>query len=67
LVLLVGAGLLIKSFARLQGVDPGFSPERVLTAQVALPATRYPDEAARRAFWTRLVDRAHEGRRCEGR
>ena len=57
LVLLVGAGLLIKSFARLQGVDPGFSPERVLTAQVPLPATRYPNEAARRAFWTRLIDR----------
>jgi predicted permease len=58
LVLLVGAGLLIKSFARLQGVDPGFSPNRVLTAQLPLPPTRYPDEAARRAFWTRLVDRA---------
>jgi predicted permease len=58
LVLLVGAGLLIKSFARLQGVDPGFSPERVLTAQLALPAVRYPDATARRAFWTRLVDRA---------
>jgi predicted permease len=58
LVLLVGAGLLIKSFARLQGVDPGFSPQRVLTAQLALPAVRYPDATARRAFWTRLVDRA---------
>jgi predicted permease len=58
LVLLVGAGLLIKSFARLQGVDPGFSPGRVLTAQLPLPATRYPNDAARRAFWARLVDRA---------
>ena len=56
LVLLVGAGLLLKSFARLQEVNPGFSAENVLTAQLALPATRYPDEAARRAFWTRLVD-----------
>src|SRR4029077_10282820 len=49
---------LIKSFARLQGVDPGFSPERVLTAQLALPAARYPDEAARRAFWARFLERA---------
>jgi predicted permease len=56
LVLLVGAGLLIKSFARLQEVNPGFSAENVLTAQLALPATRYPDPTARRAFWTRLID-----------
>ena len=57
LVLLVGAGLLIKSFARLQEVNPGFSADNVLTAQLALPATRYPDPAARRVFWTRLVER----------
>jgi putative ABC transport system permease protein len=57
LVLLVGAGLLIKSFARLQEVNPGFSAENVLTAQLALPATKYPDPAARRAFWARLVER----------
>lgn len=55
LVLLVGAGLLIKSFARLRDVNPGFSTDHVLTAQLSLPATRYPDAAARRAFWTRLV------------
>jgi predicted permease len=58
LMLLVGAGLLIKSFARLQAVDPGFSADNVLTAQIALPPLRYPDAAARRAFWTRLVDKA---------
>ena len=57
LVLLVGAGLLIKSFARLQGVDPGFAPDRVLTAQLSLPASRYPDAPARRAFWARLIER----------
>jgi putative ABC transport system permease protein len=56
LVLLVGAGLLVKSFARLQDVNPGFSADNVLTAQLALPATRYPDQAARQAFWTRLFD-----------
>src|SRR5439155_1096093 len=58
LVLLVGAGLLIKSFARLQAVNPGFSTENVLTAQIGLPPLRYADPAARRAFWTRLVDKA---------
>jgi putative ABC transport system permease protein len=56
LMLLVGAGLLVKSFARLQEVNPGFSSDNVLTAQLALPATRYPDAAARRAFWSRLID-----------
>jgi predicted permease len=58
LMLLIGAGLLIKSFSRLQDVDPGFSTENVLTAQISLPATRYPDAAARRAFWHRLLERA---------
>jgi len=57
-MLLVGAGLLIKSLARLQAVDPGFSTDNVLTAQIALPPVRYADAAARRAFWTRLVDKA---------
>jgi predicted permease len=56
LVLLVGAGLLIKSFARLQDVNPGFAADNVLTAQFALPETRYPDPAARRVFWTRLIE-----------
>ncbi len=54
-MLLVGAGLMIKSYAHLQEVNPGFSTDNVLTAQIALPSTRYSDEAARRSFWTRLV------------
>jgi predicted permease len=58
LVLLVGAGLLIKSFAKLQHVNPGFSSEHVLTAQIALPRTRYPDDPARAAFWSRIVEKA---------
>ncbi len=57
LILLVGAGLLIKSFAHLQEVNPGFSADNVLTAQIALPATRYPNDLARRIFWTRLLER----------
>jgi predicted permease len=57
-VLLVGAGLMIKSFARLQNVDPGFTIDNVLTAQIALPAARYPDAPARAAFWNRIIERA---------
>jgi putative ABC transport system permease protein len=56
LVLLVAAGLLLKSFLRLQNVDPGFETDHVLTAQISLPAARYPDPAARRAFWLRLLE-----------
>jgi predicted permease len=48
--------LLIKSFAKLQNVNHGFSSENVLTAQIALPASRYPDAAVYRAFWERLLD-----------
>ncbi len=58
LMLLVGAGLLIKSFARLQAVNPGFATDDVLTAQIGLAPVRYADVAARRTFWTRLVDKA---------
>jgi putative ABC transport system permease protein len=57
LILLVGAGLLAMSFARVSRVDPGFDAGGVLTAQMTLPATRYRDGAARRAFWTALVER----------
>ena len=60
LVLLVGAGLLIKSFANLQRVDPGFQSKNVLTAQIALPASRYPQPEARRAFWQRLAEKAKQ-------
>ena len=56
-MLLIGAGLLIKSYARLQSVSPGFTSENVLTAQIALPAARYPEATDFRAFWARVIDR----------
>jgi predicted permease len=55
-VLLVGAGLLLRSFARLREVDPGFRAERVMTMRVALPPNRYADNTAIDGFYGRLVD-----------
>jgi putative ABC transport system permease protein len=46
LVLLSGAGLLIKSFARLQDVNPGFNPQGAMTFEISLPKTQYPDDAS---------------------
>jgi predicted permease len=60
LMLLVGAGLLIKSFSRIQQVDPGFNRENVLTAQLSLPATRYPNAEARAQFWARVIEKAKQ-------
>ena len=56
-VLLVAAGLLLKSFARVLSVPGGFDAENVLTARVAAPAARYPDLAAVSGFYTRLGER----------
>jgi putative ABC transport system permease protein len=57
LVLLAGAGLLIRSFMRLQDVDPGFRAEGLLTARVQLPTGRYPDPRSRGAFYSNAVSR----------
>jgi putative ABC transport system permease protein len=46
LVLLSGAGLLIKSFARLQNVNPGFNPQGAVTFEISLPKIQYPNDAA---------------------
>jgi len=49
-VLLVGAVLMLQSFHRLLGVDPGFKPEGVATFEVSFPSVRYPDSGRRRQF-----------------
>jgi len=46
LVLLSAAGLLIKSFTRLQDVNPGFNPRHALTFEISLPKLQYPDDAS---------------------
>jgi len=56
LVLLVAAGLLLASFARLQGVEPGFEPDGVFTAQVVVPGQRYDDQTLV-AFYEQLYQR----------
>ncbi|HEX8501477.1 MAG TPA: ABC transporter permease [Pyrinomonadaceae bacterium] len=57
LLLLAGAGLLVKSFARLQAVNPGFDSGGVLTARVSLPGARYKEPAQKAEFYAALTER----------
>jgi len=59
-VLLIGAGLLFASFRRLLAVDPGFVPDRVLTASITLPRSRYSDDKALSAFASESLRRLRE-------
>ena len=57
LVLLISAGLLIKSFGRLQSVPTGFNPDNLLTLRIQLSSERYDDRAQRTAFFRDLIGR----------
>jgi putative ABC transport system permease protein len=57
-VLLVGAGLLIRTFAKLNQIDPGFNPEQVLTMGVALLPSKYPDEGQVATFYSQVLERS---------
>jgi putative ABC transport system permease protein len=57
LVLLVGAGLLIKSLWRVMQINPGFNPEGALTMQVSLPESEYGGSARKTAFYRQLLER----------
>ncbi len=54
-VLLFGAGLVLRSFDRLLSIDPGFRADHVLALDFAIPVDRYPDEKAGRAFFDRAT------------
>lgn len=56
-VLLVGAGLMIRSFNRKLEIKPGFNAENVLTMRVELPPSRYPKGAMRAGFYQRVLER----------
>jgi putative ABC transport system permease protein len=57
LVLLIGAGLLIRSFRTVSSVDPGFDTRNLLVSQVSLPTVKYPTIEARRVFFESMLDR----------
>jgi putative ABC transport system permease protein len=66
LVLLTGAGLMVQSFLRLQRVDIGFDPARVLTLEVTLAGEAYAQAPALAGFFTRLVERVRAVPGVEG-
>ena len=60
LMLLIGSGLMIKSFMRLQSVNPGFDPNNVLTASVSLPRAKYSETPKRIEFFQQLLARVRQ-------
>jgi len=56
LVLLIGAGLLLKSFQRLESVDLGFNPEQTLTMVATLPRAKYPNAAPALQFYNNALE-----------
>jgi putative ABC transport system permease protein len=56
LVLLITAGLMINSFMRLRSVDPGYRADRVITAEVILPGSKYPSVAQQSQFYKQFLE-----------
>jgi predicted permease len=56
-ILLMGAGLMLRSFVRLLAANPGFRPEQTLTASLSLPRASYKDDRSRALFYEKLLDR----------
>ncbi|HKP88119.1 MAG TPA: ABC transporter permease [Blastocatellia bacterium] len=57
LVLLIGSGLMIRSFARLQAVNPGFDPNNLLTVRLLLPGSKYQEDRQRITFFQQALER----------
>ncbi len=57
LTLLVGAGLMIRSFGRLMAVHPGFTADNVLTVQIPLPRSKYSTPVQQSAFYQQVIER----------
>src|SRR6266704_1715267 len=57
IVLLVGAGLLVRSLRQLIAVDPGFDPANISAMTITLPSSTYSDSLRRVAFYERLLER----------
>jgi putative ABC transport system permease protein len=59
-VLIAAAGLMVRAFWNLQQVNPGFSPQHILTFNIALPDATYKDANSRLNFWTLLQERLNQ-------
>jgi len=57
MILLTGAGLLMRSFLRLENVNPGFNPRSLLTMRIGLAGARYPDRTQQSIFYDRALER----------
>jgi putative ABC transport system permease protein len=57
LLLLVGAGLTVRTYVALNGVDPGFDPRKTLSARVEIPERNYPSDVAQREFYRETLER----------
>ena len=57
LILLVGSGLLLRSFVALMRVDPGFDPAHTMTVKVSIPTAKYKDAAQQQAFFNQLFEK----------
>lgn len=57
LILVIGAGLMVKSFLLLQSENPGFNPRNILTTRISLPRPKYPKPSQQAAFFQQVVER----------